>query len=90
MERLNTNVKVARNAALSRLDLTGSYGWGGVSGTSTIEDPDTGEPVTIRDGWGDAAQQVFEFLIRRARGLKLNVQALQGLFELCRIHYSPG
>ena len=46
MERLNTNIKVARNAALSRLDLTGTYGWGGVSGTSTIEDPDTGEPIT--------------------------------------------
>ncbi len=61
MERLNTNVKVARNAALSRLDLTGSYGWGGVSGTSTITDPETGEPVTIREGWGDAAGQVFDF-----------------------------
>ncbi len=61
MERLNVNVKVARNSALPRLDLTGSYGWGGVSGTTTIEDPDTGEPVTIRDGWGDAAKQVFEF-----------------------------
>jgi outer membrane protein TolC len=61
LERLNTNVKVARNAALSRLDLTGSYGWGGVSGTSTIEDPDTGEPITIRENWGDAAKQVFEF-----------------------------
>ena len=61
LERLNTNVKVARNAALSRLDLTGSYGWGGVSGTSTIEDPDTGEPITIRENWGDAARQVFEF-----------------------------
>lgn len=61
LERLNTNVKVARNAALSRLDLTGSYSWGGVSGTSTIEDPDTGEPITIRENWGDAAKQVFEF-----------------------------
>jgi len=60
MERLNTNVKVARNRALSRLDLTGSYGWGGLSGTSTIDDDD-GNPVTIREGWGDAAQQVFEF-----------------------------
>ena len=60
MERLNTNVKVARNSALSRLDLTGSYGWGGVSGTSTITD-DEGNPVTIREGWGDAAGQVFDF-----------------------------
>jgi outer membrane protein TolC len=61
MERLSHNVKVARNAAMPRLDLTGSYGWGGISGTGTIEDPETGEPITIREGWGDAAQQVFEF-----------------------------
>jgi outer membrane protein TolC len=60
LERLDTDVKVARNAALSRLDLTGSYGWGGVSGTSTITDIE-GNPITIREGWGDAAQQVFEF-----------------------------
>lgn len=61
LARLDHNVKVARNRALPRLDLTGSYGWTGVSGESTIEDPDTGEPVTIRDGWGDAASQVFDF-----------------------------
>ncbi len=34
LARLDHNVKVARNGALPRLDLTGSYGWGGVSGTS--------------------------------------------------------
>jgi outer membrane protein TolC len=61
IERLNTRVKVARNSVMPSLDLTGSYGWGGVSGTGTIEDPDTGEEITIREGWGDAAQQVFEF-----------------------------
>ncbi len=61
LERLNHNVRVARTMAMPRLDLTGSYGWGGVSGTGTIEDPETGEPITIREGWGDAAQQVFEF-----------------------------
>ncbi len=61
LERLDTNVKVAKNAALPTLDLTGSYAWGGVSGTTTIEDPDTGEPITVREGWGDAAEQVFNF-----------------------------
>ena len=60
MQRLRQNVKVAKNRALPRLDLTGSYAFGGLSGTSTIEGPD-GEPITIRDGWGDAAQQVFNF-----------------------------
>jgi outer membrane protein len=61
LARLDHNVQVARNGALPQLNLTGSYGWSGVSGTSTIEDPDTGEPVTIRQGWGDAATQVFNF-----------------------------
>ena len=60
MQRLQQNVKVAKNRALPRLDLTGSYAFGGLSGTSTIEGPD-GQPITIRDGWGDAAQQVFNF-----------------------------
>jgi hypothetical protein len=61
LERLSHNVQVARNGALPQLNLTGSYGWSGVSGTSTITDPGTGEPVTIREGWGDAANQVFDF-----------------------------
>jgi outer membrane protein TolC len=61
LARLDHNVSVARNRTLARLDLTGSYGWAGVSGESTIEDPDTGEPIKIREGWGDAAQQVFDF-----------------------------
>ncbi len=60
MQRLQHNVRVAKNRALPRLDLTGSYAFGGLSGTSTIEGPD-GEPITIRDGLGDAAQQVFDF-----------------------------
>ncbi len=60
MQRLQHNVNVAKNRALPRLDLTGSYAFGGLSGTSTIEGPD-GEPITIRDGLGDAAEQVFNF-----------------------------
>lgn len=61
LERLDHNVKVARNSTLPRLDLTGSYGWSGMAGESTIEDPETGEPVKIGEGWSDAAQQVFDF-----------------------------
>jgi outer membrane protein TolC len=61
MQRLAHNVDVSKNVALPTLDLTGSYGWGGVSGTSTITDPDTGDPIKVREDWGDAAAQVFEF-----------------------------
>ena len=60
MQRLQHNVDVAKNRALPRFDLTGTYAFGGVSGTSTITDPG-GNPVTIREGWGDAAKQVFNF-----------------------------
>jgi len=60
MQRLQHNVDIAKNRALPRFDLTGSYAFGGVSGTSTIED-DNGNPITIRDGLGDAARQVFNF-----------------------------
>ncbi len=60
LQRLQHNVNVAKNRVMPRLDLTGSYAFGGVSGTTTITD-ENGNPVTIRDGWGDAAQQVFQF-----------------------------
>ena len=61
LERLDINVKVARNRAMPNLDLTASLGYGGLSGKSTIIDPDTGEPIEIRDGLGDAAKQVWNF-----------------------------
>jgi len=74
LARLGQNVKVAENGALPRLDLTGSYGWGGISGTSTIEDPGTGELIEIRQGWGDAASQVFDFEFPRwTLGLRYSV-----------------
>jgi outer membrane protein TolC len=60
MERLGLQVKVARNQKLPSLNLTGSYGFAGLSGTSVIEDPVTGEPITIRQGWGDAGKQVLQ------------------------------
>jgi outer membrane protein TolC len=60
IERLQHNVDVAKNRALPRFDLTGSYAFGGVSGTGTVDDED-GNPITIREGWGDAAKQVFDF-----------------------------
>ena len=59
MERLDLNVKVARNRKMARLDLTGSLGLAGVSGDSVLEDPVTGEPIEIRQGWGDAGKQVL-------------------------------
>ena len=74
LARLDQNIKVAQNGTLPRLDLTGSYGWGGVSGTSIIEDPDTGEPIEIRQGWGDSAKQVFDFDFPRwTLGLRYSV-----------------
>ena len=59
LERLDVNVKVARNRAMPNLDLTASLGYGGLSGNSTITDPETGEPIDIRQNLGDAARQVW-------------------------------
>jgi hypothetical protein len=42
--------------------------------TSVIEDPDTGEPIEIRQGWGDSAKQVFDFEFPRwTLGLRYSV-----------------
>jgi len=56
---LKLNVLVARNDTLPRLDLQANYGWGGLGGTITIIDPETGEIVSkIPGGVDDAFRQI--------------------------------
>ncbi len=55
----NLNVKLARNAVLPSLDLTGSYGFSGIGGTLTIDDPITGEPIRIKGGFDDSLDQII-------------------------------
>lgn len=56
---LKLNVQVARNDTLPRLDLQANYGWGGLGGTITIVDPDTGQIIEkIPGGVDDAFRQI--------------------------------
>jgi HAE1 family hydrophobic/amphiphilic exporter-1 len=60
-DQLDYNVKVARHVTLPNLDLEASYGFGGLDGTITVEDPDTGEEIKIDgDGFGGAARQMVD------------------------------
>ncbi len=56
----NLNVKLARNAVLPSLDLTGSYGFSGIGGTLTIDDPITGEPSRVKGGFDDSLDQIID------------------------------
>ena len=56
----NLNVKLARNAVLPSLDLTGSYGFSGIGGTLSIEDPTTGESTRIKGGFDDSLDQIID------------------------------
>ncbi len=53
-------VKLARNALLPSLDLTGSYGFSGLGGTLMMTDPETGEPIELKGGFGDSLDQVID------------------------------
>ena len=56
----NLNVKLARNAVLPSLDLTGSYGFSGIGGTFSFDDPITGEPSRIKGGFDDSLDQIID------------------------------
>ncbi len=56
----NLNVKLARNAVLPSLDLTGSYGFSGIGGTLSFDDPITGEPSRIKGGFDDSLDQIVD------------------------------
>lgn len=58
LDMTDLNVKLARNAVLPSLDLTGSYGFSGTGGTLNTEDPVTGQPITIEGGWNDSLDQI--------------------------------
>ena len=61
LEMTDLNVKLARNAVLPSLDLTGSYGFSGTGGTLTFEDPETGEIIKTKGGFDDSLDQIVDF-----------------------------
>jgi outer membrane protein TolC len=61
IEQRDYNVKVARHVTLPDLNLEASYGWGGVDGDAIIEDPDTGEEITVTGNMGGAYDQLLDW-----------------------------
>lgn len=60
LEMTDLNVKLARNAVLPSLNLEGSYGFSGIGGTLSIDDPVTGDPIRIKGGFDDSLDQIVD------------------------------
>lgn len=60
LDLTDLNVKLARNAVLPSLDLTGSYGFSGIGGTLTIIDSNTGETTRVKGGFDDSLDQIVD------------------------------
>jgi outer membrane protein len=58
LDLLQFQVKVARNRTLPGLDLTATYGYGGLGGNTLSETP-SGEPLPLKGGFEDAGQQIL-------------------------------
>lgn len=58
IDQLDYNVRVARNVTLPDLNLEATYGFGGVDGDATIEDPTTGEEIKVDGSFGSAYDQL--------------------------------
>ncbi len=59
-EILEYFVRTAKNAVMPSLDLQASYGWSGVGGKGTLENPDTGETIIIDEGFPDSISQITD------------------------------
>ncbi len=59
LDMAGLNVKLARNTILPSLDLTGAYGFSGIGGTLTADDPITGETLRIKGGFDDSLDQII-------------------------------
>jgi len=61
IDQLDYNTKVAKHVTLPNLDLEASYGFGGLDGNATIENPDTGEETKIDGNFGGAYDQLIDW-----------------------------
>jgi len=74
IDQLDYNVKVARNVTLPTLNLEASYGFGGLDGDTTIDDPSTGDPVKVNGDFAGAYDQLVDWQFPRwSVGLNLAV-----------------
>jgi outer membrane protein TolC len=74
ISQLDYNVKVAHHVTLPKLDLEASYGFGGLDGNATIEDPNTGEEIKVDGNFGGAYNQLIDWQFPHwSVGLNLSV-----------------
>jgi outer membrane protein len=57
-EQRALDLRYANNQLKPRLDLRATYGLSGLAGDSVEIDPETGEPIRINQGYGDALSQL--------------------------------
>jgi outer membrane protein TolC len=61
IDQLDYNTKVAKHVTLPSLDLEASYGFGGLDGDTTVEDPTTGGEVKVTGDFGGAYSQLTDW-----------------------------
>jgi HAE1 family hydrophobic/amphiphilic exporter-1 len=61
IEQLDYNARVAKHVTLPSLDLEATYGFGGLDGDTTVQDPNTGEEVKINGDFGGAYDQLIDW-----------------------------
>jgi outer membrane protein TolC len=92
MELWEHLVSVSKNNVMPNLDLTAGYGWGGVGGKGELEDPDTGELLTLDTGFPDSMQQIIDgdfpgWRLGIRFGIPLGNNAAQGELAERRFEY---
>jgi outer membrane protein TolC len=86
---------MARNDVLPSLDLQASYGWGGVGGKGETEDPVTGDPIIVDDGFPDSVDQIVDRDFPNWRlgvqlGIPIGNNAAQGRLAERRFEHERG
>jgi len=95
LELLEHYTKVAKNDIMPSLDLTAGYGWSGVGGKGTFENPENGETITIDTGYPDSMSQITDFDFPQWRlglqfGIPLGNNEAQGRLAERRFYYQRG
>ncbi len=95
LELLDHYAKVAKNSVMPSLDLAARYGWSGVGGKGTLDNPDTGETIVIDTGFPDSMSQITDFDFPHWQlgvqlGIPLGNNEAQGRLAERRFYYQRG
>ncbi len=74
IDQLDYNAKVAKHVTLPNLDLEATYGFGGLDGDTSTDDPDTGDQIKESGNFAGAYDQLTDWQFPRwSVGLQLTV-----------------